>query len=109
MTLWAKSSEQKDWLVFTDNLDRRSKKMDKLSSDLFFTNNIQHRSIKFLRNSPYGFINSSRECVTSGSENLLSWLASSDTMILQQNNLFPGSLCEEAGLRRSERGHITGC
>ncbi len=84
MTLWAKSSEQKDWLVFTDNLDRRSKKMDKLSSDLFFTNNIQHRSIKFLRNSPYGFINSSRECVTSGSENLLSWLASSDTMILQQ-------------------------
>ncbi len=94
IALWAKCTEEQNWSIFMDHLDRRSKKMGKLTSDLFFAENIRYKSMEFLRNSRYDFINSSRECVCSGSENLLSWLAPSDTIKLQET-LFSLGACRK--------------
>lgn len=92
IAVWARSRNETNWSVFVDHLDRRSKEMGKLTSDAFFSYGMDCMTMELLRNSRYGFVNSSEECLSYGSTNILSWLVPSDTINLQRS-LFELGAC----------------
>lgn len=91
VALWAKERNEQNWSIFVDHLDGRSTRMGRMLSDQFFSSEIDSMSMEFLRNTRYGFSNSSEECVSSGTENILSWLVPSDTIKLQRSLRFLGA------------------
>lgn len=92
IAVWARSRNETNWSVFVDHLDGRSKEMGKLTSEAFFSCGMDCMTLELLRNSRYGFVNSSEECLSCGSTSILSWLVPSDTITLQRS-LFELGAC----------------
>lgn len=85
IALWADREQEDNWTVFIDKLDERSSTLGNLSNVLMSERGLNNRCLQFTRNRQGPFLNPLKDCVKSRSKNLLSWLAPSDSLRLQES------------------------